>query len=253
MLSVDVESALGRIVAVVATEVIAMRWMDVSKFGVAVLIATGAVMLTVPCGYAQAQDAQPSVADAARAAAAAKKDKDKTPTAKTVITDDSLGSGVAAMPMTSAGATGSGEKAASASASGDAGGGIANQASLDAAWARLQATEASLDRLEPLGKSEVATTVLGGNAADFPGRGEWEERMYAEKTTYVARSRQLIAAMKEALLRMAQMNSGDQKLSSRDPQVLSLARKTGQLMQLAQKTEAEFQAAISEGRALAGK
>ncbi len=252
MLSVDFESALGRIVAVVATEVIAMRWMDVSKFGVAVLIATGAVMLTVPCGFAQTQDAQPSVADAARAAAAAKKDKDKSPAAKTVITDESMGSGVAAMPMSSkAGATGSGEKAASASASGDAGGGMASQASLDAAWARLQATEASLDRLEPLGKSEVATTVLGGNSADFPGRAEWEERMYAEKTTYVARSRQLIAAMKEALLRMAQMNSGDQKLSSRDPQVLSLARKTGQLMQLAQKTEAEFQGVIAEGRALA--
>ena len=220
-----------------------------AKFGVAVVIAAG-IAVSVPCGFAQ--DAQPSVADAARAAAAAKKDKDKASAAKTVITDDSLGSGAGVAPPSAAGASDSGAKTGTAADSGD-GGGMANQASLDAAWARLQATEASLDRLEPLGKSEVATTVLGGNSADFPGRAEWEERMYAAKTTYCARSRQLVMAMKEALLRMAEMNSGDKKLSSHDPQVTSLARKTGQLMQLAQKTEAEFQSEISEGRALAAR
>jgi hypothetical protein len=250
VLSDDFESARGRIVAVVAAEVIAMRRMELSRFGFAVLVAVGAAMLTAPCGFAQTQDAQPSVADAARAAAAAKKDKDKAPAAKTVITDDSMGSGASL----NAKATGSGSAAAgTASATGDALGG-ANSASLDEAWARLQATEASLDRLEPLGKSEVATTVLGGNTADFPGRAEWEEKMYAEKTTYCARSRQLIAAMKEALLRMAAMNTGDQKVtSSNDPKVVSLSRKTGQLMQLAQKTEAEFQGVIAEGRALAAQ
>jgi hypothetical protein len=47
------------------------------------------------------------------------------------------------------------------------------------------------------------------------------------------------------------MNSGDQKLSSHDPQVMSLTRKTTQLMQLAQKTEAEFQSVVSEGRSMA--
>jgi hypothetical protein len=256
VLWVDVREARWRFVSLyAAAEVIAMRRTEFPKFGMAVLIAAGGAMFTAPCGFAQMQDAQPSVADAARAAAAAKKDKDKSSAGKTVITDDSMGSGAASMPITAAGATGSGAKAgsASASASGDAGGGMANQASLDTAWARLQATEASLDRLEPLGKSEVATTVLGGNSADFPGRAEWEEKMYAAKTTYCARSRQLIAAMKEALLRMAEMNSGDQKLSTHDPQVTSLARKTGQLMQLAQKTEAEFQGAISEGRGLAAQ
>jgi len=248
VLSDDFESARGRIVAVVAAEVIAMRRMELSRLGFAVLVAVGVAMLTAPCGFAQTQDAQPSVADAARAAAAAK--KDKAPAAKTVITDDSMGLGASL----NAKATGSGSAAAgTASATGDAGGG-ANSASLDEAWARLQATEASLDRLEPLGKSEVATTVLGGNTADFPGRAEWEEKMYAEKTTYCARSRQLIAAMKEALLRMAAMNTGDQKVtSSNDPKVVSLSRKTGQLMQLAQKTEAEFQGVIAEGRALAAQ
>jgi hypothetical protein len=227
-----------------------------AKFGFAVLVAAGTAGLMAPCGFAQ--DAQPSVADAARAAAAAKKDKEKN-AAKTVITDDSLGSGAMATSKASgAGAAGTAQGSASgaAAASGDAGGGGMSSASLDSAWERLQATEASLDRLEPLGKSEVATTVLGGNSADFPGRAEWEEKMYAEKTAYCARSRQLIQAMKEALLRMAEMNSGNQKVtSSNDPRVVSLTRKTTQLMQLAQKTEAEFQGVVSEGRSLehAGK
>jgi hypothetical protein len=215
-----------------------------TKFGLAVSISAGVAILAAPCGYAQ--DAQPSVADAARAAAAAKKDKDKAAASKNVITDESLGSGAAVSSK-----DGAASAPGAASGSGDAGGG-ANSAALDGAWARLQATEASLERLEPMGKSEVATTVLGGNTSDFPGRAEWEEKMYAEKTTYSARSRQLIAAMKEALLRMAAMNSGDQKVtSSNDPRVVSLTRKTTQLMQLAQKTEQEFQGVIAEGRQLA--
>jgi hypothetical protein len=234
-----------------------MRRANLSKFGVATLIAAGTAMFTAPCDFAQTPDAQPSVAEVARAAAAAKKDKDKTAAAKTVITEDSLGSG-ATVPSskaspTSAAAGTTSASGSTAAAAGDASGGTANSASLDAAWARLQATEATLDRFEPLGKSEVAATVLGGNTADFPGRAEWEEKMYAEKMTYVARSRQLIQAMKEALLMMAQMNSGDQKLSSHDPRVTSLARKTTQLMQLAQQTEAEFQGVVSEGRALAAR
>jgi hypothetical protein len=225
-----------------------------AKFGVAAVIAAGAVMLAAPCGFAQTQDAQPSVADAARAAAAAKKDKEKSNAAKTVITEDSLGSGATSSKASGAtAAAGTTAASGSTAAAGEAGGGTANSASLDAAWARLQATEATLDRFDPLGKSEVAATVLGGNTADFPGRAEWEEKMYEEKTVYVARSRQLIQAMKEALLMMAQMNSGDQKLSSHDPKVMSLARKTTQLMQLAQQTEAEFQSVASEGKALAAQ
>lgn len=222
-----------------------MRGTDLSKFGLAMLaavIAGGAV--SASCVFAQdAQQGQPSVAEAARAA---RKDKDKAAAPKNVITEDSLGSSA---PMTAK----AGNDDAAGSASGDAPSGGANSASLDAAWARLQSTEASLDKLEPLGKSDVAMTVLNGNAADFPGRAEWEEKLYAEKTTYVARSRQLIAAMKEALLRMAALNSGEQKISSNDPKVVSLTRKTTQLMQLAGKTEAEFQGVVMEGRNLAAQ
>jgi hypothetical protein len=221
-----------------------------AKFGVAALITAGVAIATAPCGFAQTQDAQPSVADAARAAAAAKKDKDKSSTAaKAVITEDSLGSGAAVAPK-AAGSTGA-AGATSGSNAASNGGGAMNSASLDEAWARLQATEATLNQFEPLGKAEVGATVLGGYTGDFPGRAEWEEKMYAEKTAYVARSKQLIQAMKETLLQMAQMNSGDQKLSPNDPKVMALTKRTTQLMQMAAKTEGEFQGVVSEGRALA--
>jgi len=119
-------------------------------------------------------------------------------------------------------------------------------------WARLQGTEASLDRLEALNKSEVATTVLNGNSNDFAGRAEWEEQLFAAKTQYVTRSRQLIAAMKQTLLSMASLQSGDQgKVAPNDPRVASLTRKSAQLMQLAARTETEFQSVVSQGRSLA--
>ena len=220
-----------------------------AKFCAAALIAAGISIATAPCGSAQTQDGQPSVADAARAAAAAKKDKDKTAAAKTVITEDSLGSGAAVAPKT--GASAAGGTTSGSNATGNSGGGAMNSASLDEAWGRLQATEATLNQFEPLGKAEVGATVLGGFVGDFPGRAQWEEKMYAEKTAYVARSKQLIQAMKETLLQMAQMNSGDQKLSPNDPKVLALTKRTTQLMQMAARTESEFQAVVSEGRELA--
>ena len=223
-----------------------MRRIDLVKFGMAALVASGVAIGMAPCGFAQTPDDQPSVADAARAAAAAKKDKDKSSAAKTVITEDSLGSGAAVTSKSATGGTTSGSSAA-----GHAGGDFVNLASLKEAWSRLQATEGQLNQFEPLGKAEVSATVLGGYTGDFPGRAEWEDKMYSEKTVYVARSRQLIAAMKEALQQMAQMSVGDQKLSSSDPKVVALGKRTAQLMQMAAKTEGEFQDVVSEGRELA--
>jgi hypothetical protein len=189
-----------------------------------------------------AQDAQPSLADAARAARKDKdKEKDKTAAAqKTVITEDNLSA-----PVAGAGSPKSGDASATAHASGGSG-------SLDLAWARLQATEASLDKLEPLGKSELATTVLNGNSANFPNRDDWEEQLYAAKEIYVQRSRQLIGAMKQVLANMEALQSGDRgKIADNDPRVVSLTKKSQQIMQLAQRTELAFQQMVTQGQNLA--
>jgi hypothetical protein len=192
-----------------------------------------------------AQDAQPSLADAARAARKDKdKEKDKTAAApKTVITEDNLSGAPVAGAV--AGSPKSGDASATAHSSGGSG-------SLDVAWARLQATEASLDKLEPLGKSELATTVLNGNSANFPNRDDWVEQLYAAKEIYVQRSRQLIGAMKQVLANMEALQSGDQgKIADNDPRVVSLTKKSQQIMQLAQKTELAFQQTVTQGQNLA--
>ena len=198
---------------------------------------------------ARAQDApQPSVADAARAA---RKDKDKdkpkdeiTPAQKTVITDENLSVGVGTTPASAS------SKLADAIPS--AGGSSGSSSSLDPAWARLQATEASLDRLEPLGPTELSKTVLNGNTASFPNRGDWEEKLYSAKGIYIQRSRQLIAAMKQVLADMeALQSSGQGKIADNDPQVQALTRKSQQIMQLAARTESAFQSVITEGQDLA--
>jgi hypothetical protein len=192
-----------------------------------------------------AQDApQPSVADAARAA---RKDKDKAKdkdaaAPKTVITDENLSAGVGTVPASSK----LGDALPSAGRPSGA------SSSLDPVWARLQATEASLDRLEPLGPTELARTVLNGNAAGFPNRSDWEEKLYSAKGIYIQRSRQLIAAMKQVLADMeALQSSGQGKIADNDPRVQALTRKSQQIMQLAARTESAFQSVITEGRNLA--
>jgi hypothetical protein len=194
-----------------------------------------------------AQDApQPSVADAARAA---RKDKDKSKdkdaaAPKTVITDENLSTGVGTAPASAS------SKLADANPS--AGGPSGSSSSLDPAWARLQATEASLDRLDPLGPTELARTVLNGNTAGFPNRGDWEEKLYSAKGIYIQRSRQLIAAMKQVLADTeALQSSGQGKITDNDPRVQALTRKSQQIMQLAARTESAFQSVITEGQNLA--
>jgi hypothetical protein len=229
------------------------RMIKISGVSLAVVAAAAGFVLVAPAGArAQSQDAQPSVAEAARAA---RKDKykDKAATTKAVITEDSISSGGAvASKANAAGASGAAESGATGATGATAGGPGTGNSSLDEMWARLQGTEASLDQLEPLSKSEVATTVLHGNAGDFPGRAEWEEQLFAAKTAYVTRSRQLIAAMKQTLLSMASLQSGDQgKVAPNDPRIANLTRKAGQLMQLAARTETDFQSVVSQGRSLA--
>jgi hypothetical protein len=197
-----------------------------------------------PLRAQDAQAAQPSVADAARQA---RKDKDKDKNAaatKTVITDDNLAAGASAAAVSSK--LGDATPAAP-SASG-------KSSSFEQARAGLELTEASLDQLEPLGREELAQTVLKGNTADFPGRSEWEEKLYSAKGLYIARSRQLIEAMKQTFASMESLQAGGQgKVAPNDPRVQELSRKATQIMQIAARTENAFQAVVKEGQNLAAQ
>jgi hypothetical protein len=221
--------------------------MDLSKFGVVALaaIVAGGAVLASPA-FAQdapaAQQDQPSVADAARAAAAAKKDKaaassSANTSSKTVITEDSIGSGV----VTSSKPGSSANAAAAPADPAD------KFKSLDEAWGRLQMTQSALDQLEPLNKSELVNLVLQGNTTDFPNRAQWEDKLFAAKTNYIQRSRQLVASTQQMLADIADLQKQGQ-LQASDPRVQALAKKGKQLTQLATRTESDFQSVVNEGK-----
>jgi hypothetical protein len=215
---------------------------EISKLGFVVL-ATLIVSGEVSASPAFAQDApasqqdQPSVADAARASAVAKKDKDKSAAVKTVITEDSLGSG-AGVPSKSA----SGAHTAAVADPAD------KFKTLDEAWGKLQITEVALDQLEPLNKPELVNLVLQGNTTNFPNRAEWEEKLFVAKANYVQRSRQLILVTRQLLTDIADLQTKQGQLAPNDPHVQALAKKSKQLTQLATRTEADFQSAVNEGK-----
>jgi hypothetical protein len=200
------------------------------------------------------QDAQqPSVADAARQA---RKDKDKdkakdkdAAASKTVITDENLSAGASVNVGISAGSGSASSKSSNATAGAASSPGMSR--SFEEAYERLEATEASLDHLEPMGRAELAQTVLHGNTADFPNRSDWEEQLYAAKGIYIQRSRQLIAAMKQVFADMDALQSGGQgKIADNDPRVQALTKKAQQIIQLAGRTEAAFQSVVSQGQTL---
>jgi hypothetical protein len=238
----------------VAAEAIVMRRIELSKLGFVVLAAifAGGAVLGSQAFAQDAQQDQPSVADAARAAAAAKKDKaaassssnsatsnspSSNSSSKTVITEDSIGSGAVLSSKSGSGAN----SAAAGAESAD------KFKSLDEAWGRLQMTQSALDQLEPLNKPELVNLVLQGNTSDFPNRAQWEDKLFAAKTIYIQRSRQLVAATQEMLADIADLQKQGQ-LQASDPRVQALAKKGKQLTQLAARTESDFQSVVNEGK-----
>jgi len=217
---------------------------DLTKFGFVALAAifVGGAVLASAAFAQNAQQDQPSVADAARAAAAARKDKaaaasSANSSSKTVITEDSIGSRAVASSKAGGGAN-------SAAAAADP---TDKFKSLDEAWGRLQMTESALDQLEPLNKPELVNLVLQGNTTDFPNRAQWEDKLFAAKTNYIQRSRQLVVATQQMLADIAELQKQGQ-LQANDPRVQALAKKGKQLTQLATRTESDFQSVVNEGK-----
>jgi len=188
---------------------------------------------------ARAQDAQPSVADAARQARKDKgKEKDKTAAStKAVITEDNMisaagGSGIAAPSLAAPDLSGK------ADATNDP-------------WSKLRDTEVALDRLASLDRAQLAQLVLKGTE-DFPGRRDWEYKLFSAKLSYVARSRQLIEAMKQVLADMEFLQSENHgKIDASDPRAQELAGRAQQIVKLTTDTEKAFQGVMAEGQTVA--
>jgi hypothetical protein len=110
--------------------------------------------------------------------------------------------------------------------------------------------EQLLDALDPMNRSTLAETALQGQNVDFPGRRAWEEKLYDAKEHYVSHGRDLFRQTKELLNNMeTQASSG--KADPSDPRMTDIPHRALQLMQDANKTDADFQAIVLEGQDLA--
>jgi len=185
---------------------------------------------------ANAQDQQEqSLGDVARQSRKAKEERDKSATPSTkVFTEENMPSGAAGkadLSRLDSPAASPAERLASAR--------------------RLIArSEQFLDSLAPMGRAELARLVLEGQNADFPGRRAWEEKLFAAKEHYVSHGRELFRETKELLNNMETLTS-DGKVARSDPRVTEISHRALQLMQEANKTDADFQAILLEGQDLA--
>jgi hypothetical protein len=200
------------------------------------LFATCAMVL-VFCLPGHAQDS-PSLGDLARQA---QKNKSNAP-AKKVFTNDDL---------SSTSGTGPSELGASL----DSGLGQAGQATTsgkpDATSSPsqdLERMEALMNRLDSLDRATLVKNVLKGVDFDFPGRSEWEEKLYAAKLAYTSQRHELVQKAKQ-IVASAESIKGVQ--DPNDPRVKDLGKRLKELVRDGVRADASFQAVILEGRDLA--
>lgn len=188
-----------------------------------------AALLWILPAWGQTQDS-PSLGDVARQL---RSQKNGTPP-KTVITNDNL-------PSTSAsGVLGLGEPDLKPSP--QSGG---NDAPLDS----LARWESFVNKIDSIDRPTMVKLALQGSTADFPGRGSWEDRLFAAKQAYVAQGRELTGKARQLASTAQALKSAQAKAD--DPRVKDLTDKLKALMQDATRSDAAFQALILEGRDLA--
>lgn len=196
----------------------------------------------VPWQASYAQDPQPSLGDVARQARKDKENK-KTPP-KAVITEDTLPSSGAGggLAFGDLGVTSSGNSSSKSSASSSA----EASSAMDKAIAKLDQADAALNRVAPMDRTMLAKLALQDDDVNFPGRREWETKLYDAKQIYVAHGHDLLAQTRE-LLAEAQAVGDKGSASERS----ALMSRLQSVMQDANRTEAAFMAIIMEGKDLA--
>ena len=189
------------------------------------------VLVLFFCLPGHGQDS-PSLGDLARQL---QKEKGNTPGTKTITNDD--------IPSASA---------PSSSAIGDVSnsrvpGKPGTSANPSEELARI---ESMLSKIDSLDRATLAKAVLEGDDSNFPGRSQWEQKMYAAKLVYVAQGRELMQKAKQ-LQASAQTLQGGR--DPNDPRVKDLTNRLKELVRDGVRADATFQAVILEGRDLASQ
>jgi hypothetical protein len=108
--------------------------------------------------------------------------------------------------------------------------------------------ESLVNKIDSMDRATLIKAVLEGVDANFPGRSQWEEKMYTAKLAYVSEGRDLLQKAKQ-LSASAQSLQGSKNPD--DPRVKDLASKLKELIQNSTRADAAFQAVMLEGRDLA--
>ena len=188
----------------------------------------GCALVLAICVPAHSDDPQQSLGDIARQA---QKEKAGKPAAR-VVTNDDMPSASGRDPLGQVeGTPASGKPGAQPTPA-----------------EQLEKLEAFLNVVESLDKTRLAKGVLQDKDVDFPGRPQWEQRLYTAKQTYVTQGRALIAKARQ-IADSADSLKGVQ--DPNDPRAKDMKGKLQDLMRDAVQSGAAFQAVIIEGRDLA--
>ncbi len=191
----------------------------------------------------------PSLGDLARQAQKNRERSDK-PAAKVITNDD-----IPSRSIPSAPAAGAGSIAAAGSVGAAQPGTLnasesASAPSISTPAEGIEKIQSTLDHLDSLDRTTLATTILDGNGANFAGRAQWEERLFAAKQSFVSQGRALLQTAKQL-----EASAGVMKdiQDPNDPRVKSFAAKLEQLVQENQQNSAAFQSVVAEGKSLASQ
>ena len=200
-------------------------------------ISALSALLGVAAFTAPAQQAPPTTSDpVADAARKARADQKTAPKPKKVFTNDDIPSAsVPAPPVL-------GEVSNSKVA--------AKPGTSATPSDELARVESLVNKIDSMDRATLMKAILEGVDFNFPGRSQWEQKMYAAKLAYVSQGRDLIQKAKE-LSASAQNLQGNKNPD--DPRVKDLTNKLKELVQNGTRADAAFQAVMLEGRDLAGQ
>lgn len=197
---------------------------------------TACALAIIFCAPSRGQDS-PSLGDIARKA---QKDKANKPAAK-VITNDDMPAKSSSSPAASLAAGPS--PTAQPGAAGNAG-------DPQSPAEGLEKLQSQVDDLDSLDRASLASSVLEGNTANFPGRAKWEEKLYAAKQNFVSQERGVLHEIRQ----IETASEGMKNIQDpNDPRIKAVSAKLQEIVQQSQQDSAAFQAVVAEGKSLAGQ
>jgi hypothetical protein len=180
------------------------------------------------------QDPPPSLGDVARKLRE-EKQKNQTPS-KAAITNDDIAAG---RVLGSAGAAIPGRP-------GDSGTPVADPT------VSFDRTEALIRKVQAMDQPTLLNLALQGNDWNFPGRHDWEARLFQARQVYVARGLDLLRQLRQSWAAAKALDASQAGgVRESDPRAQALLGRIKALMQECVRTDAAFQAVFLEGRDLA--